>query len=524
MRDLLADNTLLLLFTSLAIGSLIGAVRVRGFMLGPAAVLFTALALSAWDSRLELPTIVGQLGLAVFAYCIGIASGSSFFGALRSGGITTMLEIAALITACAGLAYGLGRALGLSSELSAGVFSGALTNTPALAAATEQAHGSAAPTVGYSVTYLAGVLVMMGLAGWALGRKGSALETGEDEQPEIVTVTLEVTSEGLPTVAALGADPEHPVLFSRVKHGDDVEVPSGDTVLQPGDLVAAIGRQEDIEALEERVGPEAEENIVLDRERLDMRRITMSSRRLSGLTVAQLDLPARFGAVASRVRRGDVDFLATDDLVVQQGDRVRVIAPRETLPEVAKYLGDSERGPADLNPIGLSVGLSLGLLLGVVPLPSPAGGTFEIGLAAGPLLVGLVLGRLSRTGPIAWAVPYNASIALQQLGLLIFLAAAGSRAGGELVDALGSPEGLRIFLSGLVITVAAAVGLVVVARLRGLGGARLAGVVAGAQTQPAVLAYAQERTTDQRVGLGYALVYPAAMLVKILAAQILVIL
>ena len=130
----------------------------------------------------------------------------------------------------------------------------------------------------------------------------------------------------------------------------------------------------------------------------------------------ELDLPARFGALASRVRRGDVDLLATDDLVVQQGDRIRVIAPRGRMADIARHLGDSERGPADLNPIGLSLGLCMGLLLGLVPLPSPSGGTFTVGLAAGPLLVGLVLGRLSRTGRVSWSVPYTASIALQQLG------------------------------------------------------------------------------------------------------------
>ena len=524
MADLLVDNPLLLLFACLAIGSIAGAVRVRGFMLGPAAVLFTALALSAWNARLELPPIVGQFGLAVFAYCIGVASGSSFFGALRSG-LGTILAITGLLAGCGALAYGVGRALGLGPELIAGVFAGGLTNTPALAAATEQANGSAAPTVGYSVTYLAGVIVMMALAAWALGPRGRARGRARDAAPEaIVNVTLEVTAADLPPVGRFAHDPEHPVLFSRRKHGDAVEVPGDDTMLEPGDLVSAIGHPGDIEAVASQVGVPAGEALTLDRSRVDMRRITMSSRRLSGLTVHQLDLPARFGALASRVRRGDVDLLATDDLVVHQGDRIRVIAPRGRMAEVARHLGDSERGPADLNPIGLSLGLCMGLLLGLVPLPSPAGGTFTIGLAAGPLLVGLVLGRVSRTGPIVWSMPYTASNALQQLGVLLFLATAGSRAGGDLVDALGSPEGARIFLTGLVVTGAAAAGLLALARPLGLGGPRLAGVVAGAQTQPAVLAFAQEKTSDQGVGLGYALVYPAAMILKIVVAQVLVLL
>ena len=521
MADFLVENPVLLLFACLALGSIAGAIRYRGFMLGPAAVLFTALMLSAWDSRLELAPVIGQVGLAIFAYCIGVASGPAFFGALRSG-LGTMLAVTGLLAACGALTLGVGRLFGLSAQLTAGVFAGALTNTPALAAATEQADGSAAPTVGYSVTYLAGVVVMMLLAAWALGTARARTSEDEEEESPIVSVTLEVTEDGLPPVGHFSHDPEHPVLFSRLKHGETTEVPAEDTLLEPGDLVAAIGRQADIEVVASQVGVPAEEPMTLDRRLLDMRRITMSNRTLSGLTVRELELPGRFGAIASRVRRGDVDLLATDDMVVQQGDRIRVIAPRERLGDVARHLGDSERGPGDLNPIGLSLGLCMGLVLGVVPLPSPAGGTFAIGLAAGPLLVGLVLGRFARTGSVVWSIPYTASIALQQLGVLLFLAVAGSRAGGDLVDALGSPEGLRIFLAGLIVTCTAAGGLLVLGRVLGLGGPRMAGIIAGAQTQPAVLALAQERTSDQRVGLGYALVYPAAMILKIVVAQILV--
>ena len=222
--------------------------------------------------------------------------------------------------------------------------------------------------------------------------------------------------------------------------------------------------------------------------------------------------------------RGDVDLLASPDLVVQQGDRIRVIAPRARLAEVAGYLGDSERGPGDLNPVGLFVGLALGVLVGLVAVPLPGGAEFALGVAAGPLVVGLVLGRAARTGPIVWSIPYTASSALQQLGALVFLAAAGSRAGSEVAAALSSPHGLRILLAGLLVAATAALGMLLIARLWRVGGARMAGMVAGAQTQPAVLAFARERARDvERVSLGYALVFPAAMLVKILAVQVLVI-
>lgn len=518
MADLLADNPLLLLFVCLAVGSTVGAIRVRGFMFGPAAVLFTALALSAWDSRLELPTEIGTLGLAIFAYCIGVASGPSFFGAVRHN-LDVVAIVVVLLGACAVVAYGAGRALDLPPAVAAGVYAGALTNTPALAAATEQA-GTAGPTVGYSVTYVGGVLLMLLTAAWALRR--GAPEGDDDAEPEpIVARTVEVTHEGLPSLGELAQESDSPVVFSRVKRGDEVEVADPETHLAPGDLVAAVGRRDDIEAMSTRIGTLSGERLTLDRRTLDMRRIALSNRRLSGRTVADLGL-ADFGAIATRIRRGDVDLMARPDMRIHQGDRIRVIAPRERMGEVSRHLGDSERGTGDLNPVGLSIGMTVGLLLGLVPIPSPTGGTFTIGAAAGPLLVGLVLGRATRTGPLVWSLPYTASQLLQFLGILIFLAAAGSRAGGDLVDALEGGEGERIAIAGIVVTVAAALTLILVARLLRLSGPRLAGIVAGAQTQPAVLAFAQERTGgDQRVAHAYALVFPAAMITKILAAVLL---
>lgn len=520
MADVLAHNPLLLLFVCLAVGSAAGAVRTRGFALGPAAVLFTALGLSAWDGRLALPQIVGSLGLALFAYCVGIASGPSFFGALRHN-LAAVVAVVGVLGGCAVVTRVVGGLLDLPGDVIAGVYAGGLTNTPALAAATEKAHGAAGPTVGYSVTYLGGVLVMLAVAAWALSRRAPAEDDATDPHQKLVVRTLQVTSDDLPALGEMAYDTEHPVVFTRVKHGDDLAVAHDSDHLHPGDLVAAVGREEDVLAVTERIGRQADEPLTLDRRQLDMRRVALSNRRLSGRTIAELGLND-FQARATRVRRGDVDLMARPDMRVHQGDRIRVIAPRNRMAELSRHLGDSERGPGDLNPVGLSVGLAAGLALGTVPIPVPGAGTLTLGVAAGPLLVGLLLGRMARTGPVVWSLPYTASHLMQNLGILIFLAAAGSRAGGDLVHALHGGAALRIALTGLLLTALFAASLVLIARAFGLGGPRLAGLVAGAQTQPAVLAFAQERTGgDQRVALGYALVFPAAMITKILAATLL---
>jgi putative transport protein len=198
-----------------------------------------------------------------------------------------------------------------------------------------------------------------------------------------------------------------------------------------------------------------------------------------------------------------------------------VIAPRERMPEVVDELGNSERAVVVADPVGFSLGLLLGLLAGLVAIPLP-GRTLVLGAAAGPLLVGLLLGRLGRSRAVVWQLPYATNQTLRQLGALLFLAVIGLGAGPDLAAALTSLRGLVLLGFGALLTTVAAFGLAVGARALGAGGARTAGTLAGGQGQPAVLATATERTDgDDRVALTYALLFPPAFLAKIVAAQLL---
>lgn len=535
-----ADNPLLLLFSLVGLGSVLGSLRLWGFSLGPAAVLFLALVFSACDERLKLPEIVGQLGLVLFAYTVGVAAGPSFFATLRGGGRSLVLAVGLLLLAAVAT-LGVGHLLGLRGPVLSGVYSGSLTNTPALAASLEQLRSSA-PTVGYSVTYLFGVLGMLVAAGISLrtrvradrsvapdAAEAVASAGADDNVPHLEQQTVRVDVEGLPSLVALEERYENKVVFSRVMHGDApghpgrVDVASGEVTPVEGDIISVVGEASVVGRVVRDLGHPSSVPLVLDRSQLDFRRITVSKRDVAGRSLEQLGLPRRFGAIATRVRRGDVDLLATDDLVLQLGDRVRVVARREQMRQVAAFLGDSERGASDLNPVGLALGLTLGLLVGLPTLPMPGGGSFALGVAGGPLLVGLVLGRIQRTGRVLWTVPYQAAGAVNQLGMLLFLAFAGSNAGHPLSKALATDEGPRLLVAGIVVTgLTAAVMLLAGPRLAGVAGPRLAGQVAALGTQPAVLAYANERTgADPHVNLGYTLVYPVAMIVKVVLAPIL---
>lgn len=527
MVNFLVERPILLLFVLLAVGTAVGALRLKRLSLGPAAVLFTALAFSAYDERLALPEVIGTFGLAVFAYAIGITAGPSFFASLRTG-LRPVALVAVTLSGLGVLAYALGRALGFDVGSIAGVYAGASNNTPALAAAILRLDGSPEPTVAYSISYLGGILVLLAAAVLAL-RSGERHPTADDRErvAEVGAQTIAVTRDNALNVAEITTTPHGHVIVSRYLGEDGVvRIADGSTVFRPGHLLHAVGPEAALAHLTKQLGEPSDEHLELDRTELDFRRITLSQRKFFGRTVADLHLFERFGARATRVRRADQDFLATDDFVLQAGDRIRVAAPRDHMVQVSRHLGDSDHGTSDINPLGLAIGLALGLVVGAMPIVIPGLGPLELGQAAGPLLVGLVLGRIQRSGRVVWTLPHQAAETLTQLGLLLFLAYAGGRAGSAFIDAVSSPLGLELFVVGLVISIAHAVVLLVVGRrVLEQSGPRLAGLIAGSQTQPAVLAHANASTGfDPRVALGYALVYPVAMVVKIVVVQVLTLL
>ncbi|WP_052666256.1 aspartate:alanine exchanger family transporter [Nitriliruptor alkaliphilus] len=521
MLTVLVEQPLLTLFLVLTVGTLLGAIRVAGTSIGPAGALFAGLAVSAAvpDVSPAVPQVVGTLGLALFVYTVGIAGGPSFFGGLRRGAPAIGLAVGTYVLVAV-VAWGLGTVLGLAASDVAGTYAGAGTNTSALAAVVEVV-GDPSPAVGYSLAYPFGVVGMIVAVSLALGRarrRPTAEDAAPDEPPTYVTVV--VSRDDLPPVTELTHWEGETLVFSRVRRDGEDHTPAAGERFEPGDLVTVIGTPAVLRSFVTWIGGTAEEDLVLDRRQIDFRRAVLSNPRHAGATIGELGLD-RFDAVAGFVRRGDVDVIARDDLVVELGDRIRVIAPRERMPEVMAELGDSERAVVVADPIGFSLGLLLGLVAGLIAIPLP-GRTLVLGAAAGPLLVGLVLGRLGRTGPVVWQLPYATNQTLRQLGALLFLAVIGLGAGPELAAALTSARGLQLLGLGIVLTTLGAAGILVGARMLGAGGPRAAGTIAGAQGQPAVLAAAVDRTGgDDRVALTYALLFPPVFLVKIVAAQVL---
>ncbi len=537
MIELLAGNPLLLLFVVSAIGYLIGRIQIGGISLG-VAVLFVGLAFGAIDQRLRLPDIIYLLGLVIFVYTIGLSSGPGFVASLRQRGLRNNLFIGGILVAAAGITLLIRWTLGLNGAQAAGLYAGSLTNTPALAAVIEQLSRISAneaqraePVVGYSVAYPVGVLGMI-LAIYLTRRLWRIDLTYEAQQlrelgaigEHLINRTVLVTNPAIAgqTISELVKHNKWNVIFSRYQHNGNIEIATRTTTLMPGDRVNIVGAPEAVERVARTIGEIAPEQLELDRHTLDFRRIFVSNHEIVGVPLRDLNLPSTMGAVITRIRRGDAEILPHGDTVLELGDRVRVVTHRDNMERVSHFFGDSYRSLAEIDVVSLGLGMAIGMLVGLIPFPLPGGGTFSLGLAGGPLIVALILGWRGRTGPIVWSLPYSANLTLRQVGMTLFLAGVGTRSGYSFVTTLTQGNGLLLFLGGALITVPVAFATLAIGyKLLKIPFSLLIGMLAGLQTQPAVLAFANEQTGNEAPNIGYAMVYPTATIVKIILAQLL---
>jgi putative transport protein len=547
IRDLLAGNSLLLLFAVVALGYPVGRLRVRGISLGIAAILFAGLAIGALDVRLQLPEVVHLLGLCLFVYSVGLSSGPGFVATLRRHGLRNGALVLLALTVAASVMWIGGHLLAIDPATRGGLFAGALTSTPALAAVLDLLRGAplaapdprlALPVVAYSVAYPLGVvipIIAIGLVprlwrgtppsdattshAWPATSARGAGSAG------LIVGTIRVTRDDAvgPIITALRHDAGSRVQTGRIRRvGGQVELATDGSVLAIGDLVTAVGAPDDVQRFVRRLGERSEEAINLDRRELDVRRIFVSNAQVAGHSLRELDLIQHFGAIVTAIRRGDADWVPDGNTVLQLGDRVRVLTRRETMPAVSTYLGDSYRAVSEFDVLTFGFGIVLGIAVGLIPVPLPGGLTLRLGLAGGPLVVAMILGARGRTGPFVWGIPYGVSLTLRQLGLLLFFAGIGTRSGFALWAALHQPSTFSVFVLGAATTFASAITALLAGRyLFRVPEGLLEGMIAGVHTQPAALSAALERQLDDTPNVGYAAVFPVAMIAKVVLAQLL---
>lgn len=524
--DLLASSPLLTLFLAVALGTLVGAIPIGPLKFGAAGALFVGIALGALDPRLgEGFGLVQTLGLALFVYTIGLAAGSSFFRDFKKQA-SLMLGAVVLLGGYAALVIVAGKVVGLAPGLAGGLFAGSTTATPALAAATSAMDGSTDPAVGYAIAYPVGVVVTMIVVTLVAKVKLPAKNDPDNAAgARLIAITVELEKDiavrDVPGIAEVPGKAGGEVRISYMQRGGTMTVANPDAQLHAGDRVVLVGLPDGVHKAAAEVGHEVDEHLLHDRRAVDFRHFVVSNPSTAGRTVTELRIPARFDGLITRVRRGDTEMLAHAEMRLQLGDRVLAVAPSERLDELAGVFGDSERKVTEVDFWSMGLGIALGIGLGLISIPMGAG-SLALGSAAGPLVVGLILGYLDRSGPLVWTIPNAANLTIRQLGLVMFLAAVGLSSGEAFASMAFSAQGITVGLTAVVVLLVLLLLFWLLGRVIGHSTARVAGAMAGLIGQPALLSHVNSMIDDDRTEAGYTALFALGIIAKIVLVQLVV--
>ncbi|MFA6546148.1 MAG: putative transporter [Limisphaerales bacterium] len=539
-------QAVLVLACVVSLGLALGSVKIRGVGLGAAGVLFVGILCGHLNFTLapDLLAFVRDFGLVLFVYTIGVQVGPGFFTSLRRQGLPLNLMAAAIVLLGAGVTILVAWLLGVDMAAAAGIFTGATTNTPALGAAQEALKSLPGlnpdrlglPALGYAVAYpfgILGIILAMLALRWIL-RLDIAVEAEafhreqRSEQEPVERRNILITNpnfNGLRINQLPGRD-KLDVIISRVKHLNHTEVlPVGSTtILHVGDIVLAVGTRASLDEFCLIAGKLSPEDLMQAPGRVTFRRIVVTQKELLGLSLRELQLNRRYGVTLTRVTRGDVELSARGDLSLKFGDMVQMVGEEADIARAAEFFGNSVKELNHTNLIPVFVGIILGVLLGMYPfqlgdMPTP----MRLGLAGGPLIVAILLSRIGRIGPLLWYMPANANTLLRELGIALFLACAGLKAGEHFFHVLREGDGFKWMLCGAAITLVPLLIVGLGARLLGkLNYLNLCGLLSGSMTDPPALAFATSVTGSDAPSVAYATVYPLTMLLRIVVAQLLV--
>lgn len=529
-----------------ASGLALGKLSVGNMRLGIGGALFTGIAFAHFGVAVD-PVILGfirDFGLILFVYAIGLQVGPGFFNALKRDGLA--LNVLGLAVVACGILVTLGLVLFARVPMAAGlgIFAGATTNMPSLAAAQQMLKTVGAPPddavaagLALAVTYPFGIIGNM-LAMLALRHLFAIAPAAEAEafiaerlagRHGLETMNIEVRNPALdgltvrqiPGIAHLG------VVLSRVLH-DGSQAPVGpDQRLALGDVVLAVGPRPRLHDLRVIFGG-IEAPVDLEQMPTDLRweRLVVTSDKVLGKTIGQLDLAAAYGTVVSRCTRAGVELTPSAQLALQFGDILTVIGGPEDLKRVAVLVGNTPAALNQAHVVPIFIGLALGAILGSIPfqvpgLPAP----LKLGLAGGPLIAAIVLARLGHVGPLIWFLPPSANQVLRELGIVLFLGSVGVQSGSRFVDTLINGDGLAWMAAGALVTALPLAIVGAAARLwLKLNFLTLMGVMSGAMTNPPALQYANTMQSSEAQALAYATVYPLAMFLRVLSPQLMVLL
>lgn len=526
----LTGAPLFVLFAIITLGRVVGEARIGALSLGATGVFFVGLA--AGRAGVQIPPALTELGLVLFVYSVGLQAGPHFFRLLRVRGLA-FVSIGAGAALCGGAAaLGLATWLDVPRAVAAGLFCGATTCTPALAAVVEALRAlpvdqQALAAIGYGVAYPAsvlGVVLVIQTLGWVAPRLGLAAQSAPaGESPPLESRIYHVTNpncDGL-TIATLAGRRLSRAVFSRVKHGTAIEAARGSTVVRLGSFVMAVGEPGELDKLETVLGAPVSEPMDDAARSVVSEALVVSRRESVGRSLRELGVARDFGVVVTRVRREGIEFAPNAEFELELGDVLRVVGSPEHISQLAERVGRQERRLDETTLLPFAAGLALGVAVGMAPIPIPGGAVLRLGAGGGAFLVALLLGAAHRVGPVSVYVPAAARYLMRELGLLIFLTGVGAAAGAGFFSVF-EESGLRLLLAGACITAVtllAAMLLTLVAFRWGYLPA--AGAMAACMTNPPGLESAQRLSPSDTPALAFASVYPVALIAKIIVAQLL---
>ena len=532
------------------VGLFIGNVKFRGIGLGIGGVLFGGIIVGHFVSQAgmtlssDMLHVIQEFGLILFVYTIGIQVGPGFFASLRVSGLRLNL-FAVLIVIIGGLVTAiLHKLFDIPLPVVLGIFSGAVTNTPALGAGQQILRDLGTPMemvdqmgMSYAMAYpfgICGILFTM----WMLRvifRVNVETEAQQHESSRtnggalIRTINIRVENPNLHDLAIKDVPilNGEKIICSRLKREETLKVPSPDTIIQLGDLLHLVGQPADLHNAQLVIGQEVDTSLSTKGTDLRVERVVVTNENVLGKRIRDLHFKERYDVVISRLNRAGVELVASGDISLQFGDILNLVGRPSAIDAVANVLGNAQQKLQQVQMLPVFIGIGLGVLLGSIPVFVPGfPAALKLGLAGGPLIMALILGRIGSIGKLYWFMPPSANLALRELGIVLFLSVVGLKSGGDFVNTLVNGEGLSWIGYGALITAVPLITVGILARmLAKMNYLTMCGMLAGSMTDPPALAFANNlHPTSGAAALSYATVYPLVMFLRIITPQLLAVL
>ncbi len=535
----------------IAVGILLGKIKIGGISLGVTFVLFAGILAGhiGFTAPVNILSFIQDFGLILFVFCIGLQVGPGFFESFKKGGVTlnllsttTVLLNVAVMFACYFIFFDTNDKTNL--PMMVGTLYGAVTNTPGLGAANEAlesvwADKSTLPQIasGYACAYPLGVLGIIGatiairfITGTKLTEEEEELREAEAEDPHAKPhqMHLKVNNTYLAgrTVEQINEFLNRDVVFSRLMHEGKVSIPSSQDVFEMGDEVLVVCAEADAEAIQAFIGPEIEMAWEEEDSNQPMisRRIVITNSSMNGKTLGKMHFSSVYGVTVTRISRQGMDVFASRNYRFQVGDKILVVGPKDNVSRIAEMMGNSVKRLDHPNIATIFIGIIVGILFGSIPFAIPGMPVpLKLGIAGGPLIIAIMIGRFGHRMKLNTYTTTSANMMLREIGLVLFLASVGIKAGANFWHTVVQGDGLLYVATGFIITIVPILIVGVIARLKfKFNYFTLMGMIAGTYTDPPALAYANSICSREAPAIGYSTVYPLSMFLRIFTAQLIV--